>query len=169
MRHRTLVNRVDVLAVDNESSFPQLIEETIVAHSLSKFAEYWGLCKRTFDTSRVEQFYFMVDSQAQTGAVGGYCDAVFVMRDLVVGIEGDDVQGTGNFVVLRLEHIRDVTFLLGSQPGLPKSQGALLTAVVRSEGSPEVLAYWAAKTEDDERKLVGFTRYLIDRLGSRSL
>ena len=155
------------MTVNNGSSFSQIIEEAIADHSLSKFSEYWELCKRTVDTSGVEQFYVMVESQTQPGVAGGYCDAVFLMRDLVVGIEGDDVQGTGNFSVLRLENISDVTFLLGSQPGLPRSQGALLTAVLRSEGSPEVLAYWAAKTENDERKLVSFTKCLIERLESR--
>lgn len=163
------VNRVSALTVNNGSNFPQVIEQTILVHSLVKFAEYWELCKRNVDTSDVEQYYLMVDSQAQIGDVGGYCDAVFLMHDLIVGIEGDDVQGTGNFVVLRLENIRDLTFLKGSQPGLPRSQGALLTAVLRSEGSPEVLAYWTAKTKDDESNLISFTRCLIERLGSRSL
>ncbi len=156
------------MTFNNGSSLLRVIEKAIEEHSLSKFAEYWELCKRTVDTSDVELFYVMVESQAQLGISGGYCDAVFLTGDLVVGLEGDDVQGAGNFVVLRLDHVRDVTFLLGSQPGLPNSQGALLTVVLRSVGSSEVLAYWAAKTEDDQRKLVSFTQGLIQRLGSRN-
>ena len=163
------MNRVSALTINNRSnSLIQVVEEAIAEHSLSKFAEYWELCKRTAGTSDVEQFYVMVDPRPQLGVAGGYCDAAFLVRDLVVGIEGDDVQGTGNFVVLRLEHIRDVTFLLGPLPGLPRSQGALLTAVLRGVGSSEVLAYWAAKTEDEEKKLVRFTQCLIERLGSQS-
>ena len=168
-RHQTLANRVSALTINNRSnSLVQIVEEAIAEHSLSKFSEYWELCKRTVDTSDVEQFYVMVEPRSQLGSAGGYCDAAFLLRDLVVGIEGDDDQGTGNFVVLRLEHIRDVTFLLGSLPGLPRSQGALLTAVLRGVGSSEVLAYWAAKTDEEEKKLVRFTQCLIERLGSRS-
>ena len=92
---------------------------------------------------------------------GGYCNVAIIADGLLIDIEGDDNDNTGNLTFQPLESISAVRVRAEPLRGLDHSRDALLVVLANRVGEEGVGLHWVAKTEEDEERLLAFAKTLV--------
>ena len=140
------------------------VEVVIHADRLVTFQRYWELYNRTVPISKVRRFFIRTESRALGS---GYCKVAIVGDGLIVDIEGDDNDRSGNLSFTPLDSIAEVSLHAGFLPGLPASQEALLVVIADREGESDLGLHWIAKTSREEERLLKFAQGLIHAMSNQ--
>lgn len=134
-------------------------------HELGTFALYWSLYQDAVDVSNVQRFYVMVEPQPNSN--GGYCNVAVIGDGLIVDVEGNDEQSSGDLSVYTLDSLIGVSVHAGALPGLPNTQDAILIVMVGQSSAPDAGLYWMAKTAEARERLIEFADALVKAISNR--
>ncbi len=146
---------------DRSTQLTRIVQRAIEEHQFTKFARFWELYERTTDIQRIDAFYIRTEVLISNG--GGYCNVAIIGDGLLIDIEGDDNNSTGNLTFQTLKSVGEVEIHTSPLQGLHSSQGASLVVLTNSvEG--DIGVHWVAKTEDDEEHLLQFAQTLVQAI-----
>ena len=138
-----------------------IVERAIEVHKLEKFAEYWELYADAADVQSIKGFFVRTEPRASFYSGGGYCNVAIIGDGLLIDIEGNDNDNTGNLTFQPLESISAVRVRAEPLRGLDHSRDALLVVLTNRVGEEGVGLHWVAKTEEDEEHLLAFAKALV--------
>ncbi len=148
---------------DRSAQLSQIVEEAIENFQLESFEAYWELYEETAQVNSVQAFFVRVD--ADNGPYGqsrgDYCNVAIIGDGLLIDIEGDDSDDSGNLSVHPLKSLSRVSLRNGPLQNLSHSQGASLVVIANQIGDEHVGPYWVAKTDDEEEHLLKFAQALV--------
>lgn len=139
----------------------RIVEEAIEEHNLEQFAEYWELYKSVVHVQNIEGFFVRTEPNLYPYGSGGYCNVAIIADGLLIDIEGDDSDDTGNLSFHPLESVSGVRIRPGPLHGLEASREALLVVIANRVGEDGIGLYWVAETEEAEEDLRQFVRILL--------
>ncbi len=147
---------------DRSEQLTRIVQQSIEEHRFAKFARFWELYESTTDIQRIEAFYIRTEVQDSwlIPNGGGYCNVAIIGDGLLIDIEGDDNNGTGNLTFQTLKSVGAVEIHTSPLQGLHSSQGASLVVLTNSDEG-DIGVHWVAKTEDDEEHLLQFAQTLV--------
>ncbi|MDE2860005.1 MAG: hypothetical protein OYI31_06285 [Chloroflexota bacterium] len=150
-------------ARERSSQLTRLVERIIEEKQLEKFQEYWELYEETCPVNSVAAFYLRTEARADYlgRKSGDYCNVAIIGDKLLVDIEADDSDDSGNLIVQPLRSFSDISIHIGPLRNLESSRDASLVVLANRAGDEEVGLHWVAKTEEDEDHLLEFAKVLI--------
>ena len=148
---------------NRSSQLTRTVKKAIEEQKLDKLVEYWELYQDTCRVSFVEAFYMRTESHRSKSG-GSYCNIAVIGDGLLVDIEADDADSSGNLAVYPLKSLSDLSILTGSILNFAPSQGASLVVLANRLGEEGVGLHWVAKTEEDEENLQRFAKSLIQAI-----
>ena len=150
-------------ASNRTAQLTQLVEKVIEEKKLEKFEEYWELYEETCPFDSVTAFYLRTEVRVDYlgRKSGDYCNVAIIGDSLLVDIEADDSDDSGNLIVQPLRSFSDITIHKGPLRNLESSRDASLVVLANRVGEVDVGLHWVAKTEEDEDHLLEFAKFLI--------
>ena len=149
--------------LESSAQLASIVKRAIEEHKLSKFAEYWELYADAADVQSIKGFFVKTDIQddAFDYAGGGYCNVAIITEGLVIDIEGDDNDNTGNLAFHTIDSFSSIELHTRALRGLESSHGALLVVLANRAGQENIGLHWIAKTEQDKERLLAFAKKLV--------
>ena len=106
---------------DRSTQLTRIVQQAIEEHQFTKFARFWELYERTTEIKRIEAFYIRTEVQDNwlIPNRGGYCNVAIIGDGLLIDIEGDDNNSTGNLTFKTLTSVGEVEIHTSPLQGLP--------------------------------------------------
>ena len=151
---------------DRSGQLARIVERAIEEHNLVKFAQYWELYENTADIQSIKGFFVRIERRPYSSSRRAYCNVAIIGEGLLIDIEGDDNDNTGNLTFQSLESISGVQVRAGPVRGLDSSRDALLVVIANRVGAEGIGLHWIAKTEQDEEHLLQFAKVLVEEISA---
>ena len=151
---------------DLSAQLNRIVAKAIEEHELESFEEYWGLYEEMAKVNSVKAFFVRIEKQNGRSVLrrGDYCNVAIIGDGLLIDIEADDSDDSGNLFVQPLRSISRVSVQNGPLQNLSHSQGASLVVISSRIGEEHVGPYWVAKTDEEEEYLLKFAQALVQEI-----
>ncbi len=148
---------------NRSAQLTKLVEDAIEELHLEEFEAYWEMYESTCQVTTVEAFYLRTEVRVGDFGrkLGDYCNVAIVGDGLLVDVEGDDNDNSGNLIAQPLKSFSEVSIHRGPLTNLESSRDSSLVVLANRVGEEDVGLHWVAKTEEEEEHLLEFARLLI--------